>query len=254
MSTANANEKFATEHTIGTIEAVHRFHGAMPTGATVARDGRIFINFPKWGDDVIFTVVVIKDGKVIAYPDQQINTFDPARPAETLGNVQSVIVDAANRLWILDTAAPSFAAPQVGAAKLVAVDLTTNKVVKTIIFPATTVLHTTYVNDVRFDLREGTEGVAYITDSSVSGPGGIIMVDLASGESWRKLTGHPSTSPDPTFIPIVEGERLANREKGKAPTPFNVASDGIALSADWKTLYYCPSQAVISIQCRQHSI
>lgn len=240
MSIANANEKFAAEHTIGTIETVHRFYGAMPTGVTVARDGRIFINFPKWGDDVVFTVGVIKDGKVIAYPDQQINTFDPTRPAETLGSVQSVVVDPVNRLWILDTAAPSFATPQVGAAKLVAVDLTTDKVVKTIVFPATTVLPTTYVNDVRFDLREGREGVAYITDSSVSGPGGIIMVDLASGESWRKLTGHPSTLPDPTFIPMVEGERLANREKGKAPAPFNVASDGIALSSDGKTLYYCP--------------
>jgi hypothetical protein len=64
MSTGNANEKFAAEHTIGAIEAVHRFYGPMPTGVTVANDGRIFINFPKWGDDVIFTVGVIKDGKV----------------------------------------------------------------------------------------------------------------------------------------------------------------------------------------------
>jgi sugar lactone lactonase YvrE len=38
----------------------------------------------------------------------------------------------------------------------------------------------------------------------------------------------------------VEGERLAIREKGKAPAPFNVASDGIAISADGATLFYCP--------------
>jgi sugar lactone lactonase YvrE len=239
MSTGHA-EKFAIEKTIGSIEPVFRFYDAMPTGVTVAQDGRIFINFPKWGDDVHFTVGVIKDGKVVAYPDEKINTFDPAHPSETLASVQSVVVDAANRLWILDTAAPSFSTPQLGAAKMVAVDLATDKVVKTILFPATTVLPTTYVNDVRFDLRQGKEGVAYITDSSVNGPGGIIVVDLASGESWRKLTGHLSTSPDPTFIPIVEGERLANREKGKPPAPFNVASDGIALSSDGSTLYYCP--------------
>lgn len=66
------------------------------------------------------------------------------------------------------------------------------------------------------------------------------MVDLASGDSWRKLSGHPSTAPDPTFVPIVEGERMAVRERGKPPAPFAVASDGIALSADGETLYYCP--------------
>lgn len=231
--------QFATDKSIGEIEAVFQFHDAMPTGVTVANDGRIFINFPRWGDDVPFTVGVIKDGQVVAYPNKEVNKFSPDHPAETLGSVQSVVVDSRNRLWILDTAAPKFSTPIEGAAKLVAVDLATDKVVKTIVFPRSTVLSTTYINDVRFDLREGKEGVAYITDSSVSGPGGIIVVDLASGESWRKLTGHPSTSPDPTFIPIVEGERLANREKGKSPTPFNVASDGIALSPDGKTLYYC---------------
>jgi sugar lactone lactonase YvrE len=232
--------KFASDKPIGELEPVFQFFDAMPTGVSVANDGRIFINFPRWGDDVPFTVGVIKAGKVIAYPSQEINKFDPQRPTETLGSVQSVVVDARNRLWILDTAAPKFSTPIENAAKLVAVDLTTDQVVKTIVFPRSTVLSTTYTNDVRFDLSEGKEGVAYITDSSVSGPGGIIVVDLASGESWRKLTGHASTSPDPNFIPIVEGERLANRESGKTPSPFNVASDGIALSPDGKTLFYCP--------------
>ena len=32
------------------------FDGAMPTGMAVARGGWIFVNFPKWGDDVQFTV------------------------------------------------------------------------------------------------------------------------------------------------------------------------------------------------------
>ena len=231
---------FATEQTIGVIEPVFRFHDAMPTGVSVANDGRIFINFPKWGDDVHFTVGVIKEGRVVAYPDQATNTFDPHNPARTLSSVQSVVVDPANRLWILDTAAPGFSAPQAGAAKLVAVDLATDEVIKTIVLPNTVILSTTYVNDVRFDLRQANEGIAYITDSSINGPGGIIVVDLATGESWRKLSGHPSTSPDPGFVPIVEGERLANRQKGKPPTAFIVASDGIALSADGTLLYYCP--------------
>ena len=178
--------------------------------------------------------------RVVAYPDATINRFDPLRPGETLVSVQSVVVDPANRLWILDTAAPNFSSPLPGGAKLVAVDLATNNVVKTIVLSPDSVLSTTYINDVRFDLRQGKAGVAYITDSSVTGPGGIIVVDLESGDSWRKLSGYESTSPDPAFIPVVEGERLAIRVKGKPPAPFNVASDGIAISADGITLYYCP--------------
>ena len=230
----------ASDSPIGHIEPIFEFYDAMPTGVSVAADGRIFINFPRWGDDTPYTVGVIRDGKVVPYPNAEINKFDRARPAETLGSVQSVVVDAANRLWILDTAAPKFATPIVGAVKLVAVDLATDKVVRTIVLDSKTVLPTTYVNDVRFDLRKGRAGVAYITDSSVNGPGALIVVDLDSGSSWRKLSGHPSTSPDPAFIPVVEGERLAIREKGRAPAPFNVASDGIALSADGETLFYCP--------------
>jgi sugar lactone lactonase YvrE len=236
----SSEHKFAVDRIIGNIEPIFRFYDAMPTGVTVAADGRIFVNFPRWGDEVPFTVGVLRDGKVEAYPDAKINIFDPLKPGETLGSVQSVVVDAANRLWILDTAAPGFSPPVLGGAKLIAVDLATNKVVKTIVLPATTVLPTTYINDVRFDLRQGKDGVAYITDSSINGPGGILVVDIESGNSWRKLSGHRSTSPDPAFIPIVEGERLAVREKGKAPAPFDVASDGIALSSDGKTLYYCP--------------
>jgi sugar lactone lactonase YvrE len=238
--TKSSARTLASDRTIGTIEPVFEFHDAMPTGVTVAADGRIFINFPRWGDEVPYTVGEIRNGKVVAYPDAAINTFDSARPGETLGSVQSVVIDPLNRLWILDTAAPSFSTPVAGGAKLVAVDIATNKVVKTIVLSASSVLATTYINDVRFDLRQGKAGVAYITDSSISGPGGLIIVDLDSGESWRKLTGHASTSPDPAFIPVVEGERLAVREKGKPPAPFNVASDGIAISADGATLYYCP--------------
>jgi sugar lactone lactonase YvrE len=238
--TSKSTKHLASDRKIGNIESVFEFHDAMPTGVTVSANGRIFINFPRWGDEVPFTVGEIKNGKVIAYPDAAINKFDPARPGETLGSVQSVVVDPVNRLWIVDTAAPQFSTPVAGGTKLVAVDLATNKVVKTIVLSATTVLRSTYINDVRIDLRQGKAGVAYITDSSVSGPGAIIVVDLDSGDSWRKLSGDPSTSADPAFIPVVEGERLAVRETGKPPVPFSVASDGIALSSDGATLYYCP--------------
>ena len=230
-----------TERSIGQLDQVFAFHDAMPTGVTVTDNGRIFVNYPKWGDDVAFTVGEIREGRVFPYPDAAFNREDANDPAKGLISVQSVVADGKGRVWLLDTAAPGFATPKAGGAKLVAVDLATNKVVKTLVFPADVMLAGTYVNDMRFDFRVGKEGTVYVTDSSISGPGAIIVMDIASGNAVRRLSGARSTSSDPDFIPVVEGQQaLITRGPDGKPKTLTVASDGIALSADGKTLYFCP--------------
>jgi sugar lactone lactonase YvrE len=225
---------------IGNLEMVACLHGAMPTGVTVSRSGRIFVCFPQWGDQVDFTVGEIRDGEVVAYPSEKLSRFDPANPAGTLVSVQSVVVDPADRLWILDTGSINFANPLPHGAKLVCVDLKTDKVLKTISFPPNVVLPTTYLNDVRFDLRRGKQGTAYITDSGDQGPNGIIAVNLESGWSMRRLSGNPTVMADPEFVPAVEGESLMQMSPGQLPKKLTIGADGIAISPDGKTLYYCP--------------
>lgn len=239
-SQAAQAQPMPSEQTIGTLEQVFAFHDAMPTGVSVAENGRIFVNFPRWGDAVPFTVGELRDGQVVPYPDLAMNQADPKDPAKGFISVQSVVADGRGRIWILDTAAPGFASPTPGGAKLVAVDLATNKVVKTLVFPKNVMLPSTYVNDMRFDFRVGDEGVIYITDSSLSGPGAIIVMDIASGTALRRLSGATSTSADPNFVPKVEGQVLQVRNTDGSTRPFAVASDGIALSADGQTLYFCP--------------
>jgi sugar lactone lactonase YvrE len=222
------------------IETVATFDAAMPTGVTVSHEGRIFVNYPRWGDDVPFTVAEVVNGKAVAYPNADINHSDEKDLDNHLISVQSVVVDALDRLWILDTAAPGFSAPIKGGPKLVAIDLKTNEVVKTIVFPDDVILPTTYVNDVRFDLGAGAGGIAYVTDSSLRGPGGIIIVDLATGKSVRRLTGDKTTSADAEFTAKIDGQELMNRPKDGTPSPVKIASDGIAISANGDTLYYSP--------------
>jgi sugar lactone lactonase YvrE len=222
------------------LEEVARFDGPMPTGVTVSAKGRIFVNFPRWGDPVDFTVAEIKDGKAVPFPDAAINRFGPSQPATTLLSVQSVVVDPADRLWALDTGNPKFEGVIEGGAKLVAFDLAKNALAKTIPIPPSVALKTTYLNDLRFDLRRGTEGLAFITDSALDGPNGIIVVDLGTGRSFRKLHDHPSTKAEREFLPFVEGRPLMNREPGKPPSHLTIGSDGIAISADGERLYYCP--------------
>jgi len=156
--------------------------------------------------------------------------------------VQSVVVDPLDRLWILDTASPMFQPTKPGGPKMVCVDLASDRVVQTILFSPDVALETTYLNDVRFDLRRGEAGMAFITDSSDSGPNGIIVVDLASGEGWRRLHDHPSTKCESweTFRPIVEGRPLAERPPDGRPSPMCMGSDSLAIAADGARLYYAP--------------
>ena len=222
------------------IEPVAQFNGPMPTGVTVSHGGRIFVNFPRWGDNVTASVVELKNGREIPFPDAQINALNTEHPENSLISVQSVVVDPKDRLWILDTGSIQFMPPKPGAAKLIGVDLATNKVFTTIQFPSDVVLPTTYLNDIRFNLTLGTGGMAFITDSADKGPNGIIVVDLATGKSMRRLNDHPSTKAEPGFVPIVEGEPLLQREPGKPPKNITMGSDGIAISVDGKRLFYCP--------------
>jgi sugar lactone lactonase YvrE len=237
-ATPLAGPAFAAGSTAGCYTVVARLWGAMPTGVTVSHHGRIFVNFPRWGDDVPFTVAELRDGEPVAYPNVEVNREDAADLAGHLQSVQSVVVDPADRLWILDTGSPLFAGSSYGGPKLVAVDLRTNRIVRKILFPPEVVPANSYVNDVRFDLRRGAKGMAFITDSG--GPNGIIVVDLATGRCWRRLAGHPSVLADPDFVPIVDGRPFMVRPAGGEPTPYAVGSDGIALSADGRHVYYCP--------------
>lgn len=227
------------ERTIGRLETAATFDGAMPTGVTVSHDGRVFVNFPRWGDVVPATVVEIIDGEAVAYPDAATNRPDSTRVEETFISVQSVVVDPANRLWILDTGL-GMPPGTPGAAKLIGFDLETDRAFQIVVFPAEVLLPGTYLNDVRFDLRRGAEGVAFITDSSPVTGNGIIVVDLATGRSWRRLRGHPSVKPVDGFVPIVEGRPAMYRIPGRPPQPFAVGSDGIALNADGERLFYRP--------------
>lgn len=247
------------DETVGKLEPVANFFGAMPTGVTVSRQNRIFVNFPRWGDDVPITVAELFHGKAVAFPDEAINDWpgrkasDPSQFNDRSANeshfvsVQSVVVDPADRLWVLDTGSPLLKNAVVGGPKLVAINLKTNRVIKRILLPPAVAGPTSYMNDVRFDLRQGTtagadgiRGIAYITDSSEKGPAGFVIVDLATGQAWRKLNDHASVLPEPGFLMFAIGRPLYKTEMGKPAKPAAFSNDSLAISRDGALLFYCP--------------
>ncbi|MGW4529140.1 L-dopachrome tautomerase-related protein [Amycolatopsis sp. NPDC004378] len=188
-----------------------------------------------------FTVAEIRDGELVAYPNQALNDCDGRSDPNALVSVQSIVVDPADRLWILDTGSPGFQPTGHGGPKLVCIDLDRDEVVQAILFPEDVALPTTYLNDVRFDLRRGTAGFGFITDSSDQGPNGLIVVDLDTGESWRRLHEHRSTKAHtpPDLRMVVEGREFLERGADGSTNPVKMGADGIAISGDGTRLYYC---------------
>lgn len=168
---------------------------------------------------------------------------------EYLIGVQSVVIDALDRLWILDTGrvqAPDgvLLSSAYGGPKLIGVNLETDEVFQTIIFPPDVAYPDSYLNDVRFDLRpaisDSGKGVAYITDSSSQGRNAIVIVDLGTGESWRHLGLVSSVRSEPQFLPFIWGQPSYYTEGSSPLTTNPTGSDGIALSVDGETLYFGP--------------
>ena len=215
----------------GDLSEVARFADQV-TGVAVAGQGRIFVNFPRWGKDPHFSVAeLLPDGSLRAYPDAEWNRWDPdaaRHPEAHLVCVQSVFVDTANSLWILDPASPGFKGVVPGGAKLLKVNLATDKVERVIAFDSAVALPQSYLNDVR--VAPG-EDYAYLTDS---GTGAIVVVDLANGSARRLLADHPSTKAEPGLVPVIEGREL----RDSAGKPPQINADGIALDAQGEYLYY----------------
>ena len=230
----------ATDRPAGALEVVATFGDPMPTGVTFSHSERIFVCFPRWGDLVDFTVAELKRGQLVAYPSTTLNTPEPGHAADRLISVQSVVTDPKNRLWLVDTGSVSFGPTSPGGPKLVGVDLEKDAVFQTITLPPQVALRTTYLNDVRFDLRRGEAGFAFLTDSSDQGPNGLIVVDLASGQSWRRLHDHSSTKADRQMLPLVEGRPWLDQPPIGDAKPVAIGCDGIAIGSDGARLYYCP--------------
>jgi len=75
---------------------------------TVAADGGVFVNFPRWAENVPFTVSKIVDGEPQRFPNREMNQYDSLDDSEHFISVQSVVVGPAGRLWALDTGRPQF--------------------------------------------------------------------------------------------------------------------------------------------------
>ncbi|HXB90653.1 MAG TPA: L-dopachrome tautomerase-related protein [Puia sp.] len=201
------------------------------TGVAISKEGRLFTNYPLWSSTYKNAVVEIQSGtnNTTPYPNQTMNSW--ASGDDGLTNwvsVQAVYVDGNNNLWVVDPASPLQKGVYQNSQKLVEINLATNSVTRT--YPLTGVTDDqSYINDVRVDV---SSNIAYLTNSS---EGGIIIVDLNSGNARQVLQGNYSVIADQTYILSIDGQQV-----NKNGSPFYGNSDGLALSPDNSYLYYKP--------------
>jgi sugar lactone lactonase YvrE len=199
------------------------------TGITVASDGRIFVNFPYWSNAHSVSVAQLGERSALTpYPDSSWNSEEGPVDRRFIC-VQSVVADDQDALWVLDPASPKFEGVVSGGAKLVKIDLKTNKVVRDIVFSDSVAPKKSYLNDVRVDTQNG---FAFITDSGI---GGLVVVDLNNGQARRVLQKHPSTKAEPRVTLVIEGVKLIDSKTGE---PVQIHSDGIAYDKAGGYLYY----------------
>lgn len=144
------------------------------TGVAANGEGRVFTCFPRWGVHPDFQLGELVDGAMVS--------FNCAAVEGQAKCLESLYMDEAGTLWALDSGRPEGEKGTAAEAKLFAIDIAAREVKKVYEFPSDVVLPESWLADVRVDAKRGA---AFISDS---GRGGIIALDLNSGESWRALT------------------------------------------------------------------
>ncbi|WP_051360010.1 SMP-30/gluconolactonase/LRE family protein [Adhaeribacter aquaticus] len=207
------------------ITKVASFKGVQITGVTISQNGRLFANFPRWHDNLPFSVVeVFSSGEYKPYPDESWNTWNGHPEENKFTCVQSVIAHK-NSLFVLDPASPKMKGV-IGNAMLYEFDLATNILLNKWIFDKTVAPEKSYLNDLRIDQEAGK---IYITES---GLGAILVLDMNTGKIRRLLENHFSTKSEAIWL-TVEGQHWV--KGGEKP---HIHADGIALSNDQQYLYY----------------
>lgn len=79
-----------------TVETIASFRDIVPRSIAVSADSRIFICCPRGHNIDGYTLVEIKDGKTIPFPDAQSNKINLSNPTHCLFSAMAAVVDDKN--------------------------------------------------------------------------------------------------------------------------------------------------------------
>lgn len=189
-----------------------------------------YVTVPRWRSGVPSTLNIVvnsTDGTPLLQPFPNWDWQDLNNVA-ALRYVQSMEITPSGVMWILDVGRLNIfdsdpAAVVNGPPKLIQYDLTADAVVRTFVFTDDVASYSaSFLNDIVLDVSSGT---AYISDA---GTGAIVVYNQVSNSARR--FSDASTQANMSTPMVINGISY--------PT-FATPVDGIALSPDRTTLYYC---------------
>lgn len=237
----------------GALEVVHE-STSPPTGLAVDLSHTVYLTYPRNAADTSVNVVVATGfAGEEPWPSAEMQRCAAGQDAATcFVNVQNVVLDSLGLMWVIDSGIPFGAAggqAVSGGAKIMAFDVATRALLKTYTFPDGLLAGGTNLNDLRINNTAGTAGFAFLTDESVAG--GVVALDLATGQSVKRLGGTRPVIADPAYVGVYNGEPIYCW-KGTNKSFCDTGSDGIALQSGnvyWGILasrrFYYVSQAMM---------
>jgi hypothetical protein len=180
-------------------------------GVTVSTRGRIFVSMPRETAQKPTPSVaeVLSNGAIRAYPGDAWNDYQVGESGERqFVGINSVVSDAKDQLLVVDSAGIG-GKPIKDKAKLVQIDIPTNKVVRVYPFNTEVVPEGSFINDVRVGA-----GYAYLPDSSL---GALIVLNLQCGVARRVLANDSRLKADRSLKLTVNGKPYLNKEGTGVP-------------------------------------
>lgn len=199
-------------------------------GVAVARDDTIFVGMPRFpGMEKTWSLArVDADGTPHAFPGGAWNEWQPGQDGTSaFVNVNAIHIFADNTLWAIDQGAPPGGAPVPGAQKLVQFDTTTGKVLQILRFSPEILPEGAAFNDLRIH-----NGLLFLTDSGI---GGLVIHNLRTGKTVRRLSGHPVTRNIASRPQLGAGQRILADGLGARP---QVQSDDIEIDPSGTWFYF----------------
>lgn len=197
----------------------------------VTSHGQIFLGLPRWqGMEATPSLVrVAADGYLVPFPGGAWNGWKPGDdPRETLVMVNGIHVFADDTLWVVDQGTADRKITIPGAQKLIRFDTKTGKVLQILRFGPDILPAGAQLNDLRIAGR-----TLYATES---GLGAIIVHDLDTGQTMRRLSQIPESRQTPGKPLKASDGGLLEDASGKRP---DVAVDMLEVSPDGQWLYFC---------------
>ncbi|WAH56666.1 major royal jelly family protein [Pseudomonas silvicola] len=192
--------------------------------------GRLFVGLPRWpGFEKTPSIAeVLPDGSLKPFPGGDWNRWALGKPtSSSLVKINTIHIFDDDTLWAIDQGVDAGPNGINEGQKILQFDTRNGKLLRSIGLPSSVLPAGANLNDLRLDSEH-----AYLTDS---GLGAIIIVNLKTGVSLRRLADHPSTKMNPERRPLGEGGQPLLNKDG---SDLQVHSDPIEISPDGQWLYY----------------